>query len=72
MLVPASMADNLGRKSAASQITNGGVRVRKAIATSLYNRAMPLIRYDLGDHIEVFPDKRDKRKRDKRDCPEWH
>ncbi len=43
----------------AAGITNGSVRVRKAIGTSLYNRAMPLIRYDLGDHIEVFPDERD-------------
>jgi phenylacetate-CoA ligase len=30
----------------------------RAVGTSLYNRAMPLIRYDIGDEIETFSDAR--------------
>ncbi len=30
----------------------------RVVGTSLYNRAMPLIRYDVGDDVEVFLDER--------------
>ncbi len=32
-----------------------GTTIARAVGTSLYNRAMPLIRYDIGDHIELRP-----------------
>jgi phenylacetate-CoA ligase len=31
-----------------------GVEIANAIGTTLYNRAMPLLRYEIGDLIEVF------------------
>ena len=33
---------------------NPGVELAPAIGTSLYNRAMPLLRYEIGDLIEVY------------------
>jgi len=36
---------------------NGGAAFTgRAVGTSLYNLAMPLIRYDIGDEIETFPE----------------
>ncbi len=37
--------------------TDGGRSfVGRAVGTSLHNPVMPLIRYDIGDHIEIFAD----------------
>ena len=33
---------------------DGGTLLGQAVGTSLYNLAMPLIRYDVGDNIELF------------------
>jgi phenylacetate-CoA ligase len=33
---------------------NGRSRIGRAIGTSLHNMAMPFIRYDIGDEIEIF------------------
>lgn len=38
--------------------SDGKRMLHRAVGTSLYNRAMPLIRYDVGDDIEVFSDAR--------------
>ena len=35
-----------------------GIELATAIGTTLYNRAMPLLRYEIGDLIEVFSDTR--------------
>jgi phenylacetate-CoA ligase len=44
--------------AAAPGNANGGATLRRVIGTGLHNRAMPLIRYDVGDHIELFSDER--------------
>jgi len=36
--------------------TDGETVVARAVGTSLHNWAMPLVRYDIGDEIELFPD----------------
>ncbi len=36
--------------------SDGKTRLARAIGTSLYNLAMPFIRYDVGDDIELFVD----------------
>jgi len=42
-----------------SSLTNNGTAsTGRAVGTSLYNLAMPLIRYDIGDEIETFAEPR--------------
>jgi len=38
--------------------TGGETRVGRAVGTSLHNLAMPLVRYEIGDRIEIFADDR--------------
>ncbi|MCP4676429.1 MAG: phenylacetate--CoA ligase family protein [Deltaproteobacteria bacterium] len=40
------------------EIVDSCTRVGEAVGTSLYNLAMPLLRYEIGDHIEAMDDDR--------------